>query len=289
MAYYDATASKDASEPIPFWVGERPGWRYVFLKAFIDESGTHADSPVVVMGAVLGDLRQWKLFDRKLKRLRADFGFNIFHSKDFRKAAGEFSGWSDEKRGALLGQFNTLVATMAPLCVFLPTDRYNREYKQKYAGGKVGLDSQYGVCFRHITARIISDLKVIPGPHLVHFIVESGHKNRGELDTIFDSIKAEAKRQNIAVTPQLTISDKESSLPLMAADYVAFINYKMECERLAGIAPEGGPGGGPTIFSTHVIGLIEGGLDLHQENVGELKRRDKADRRRAKSSARRSS
>jgi hypothetical protein len=35
------------------------------------------------MAALFGDARQWRLFERELNRLRRDFGFTIFHAKEF--------------------------------------------------------------------------------------------------------------------------------------------------------------------------------------------------------------
>lgn len=69
---------------------------FVFT-GYLDESGTHTESPLTVMGGVLGRAEQWERFEKEFSRLQADYGFRVWHTKNFKQKAGDFKGWTDEK------------------------------------------------------------------------------------------------------------------------------------------------------------------------------------------------
>jgi Protein of unknown function (DUF3800) len=57
---------------------------FVFT-AYLDESGTHGDSPVTVMGGILARAEQWKAFNIGFDAIRNRYGFKVFHTKKSRK------------------------------------------------------------------------------------------------------------------------------------------------------------------------------------------------------------
>jgi hypothetical protein len=56
----------------------------VILTAYMDESGTHDGSSYTTMSAVLANVAQWEMFEANFNKIRAEFGFRIFHTKKFR-------------------------------------------------------------------------------------------------------------------------------------------------------------------------------------------------------------
>jgi hypothetical protein len=69
----------------------------VILTAYLDESGTHDGSPVTVMGGMLANARQWEAFEKGFSKLKAVHGFQIFHTKKFKKKDGDFRGWTTDQ------------------------------------------------------------------------------------------------------------------------------------------------------------------------------------------------
>jgi hypothetical protein len=65
--------------------------------AYLDESGTHDGSPITVMGGVLARAEQWRDFEKKFTAVQSQYGFRVWHTKKFKKKAGDFRGWTDEK------------------------------------------------------------------------------------------------------------------------------------------------------------------------------------------------
>ena len=61
------------------------------------------------MGGFLGHAYQWRVFNRDLDRIRTEFGFRVFHAKEFKHKAGDFRGWSNEKCALLTERLADLV------------------------------------------------------------------------------------------------------------------------------------------------------------------------------------
>ena len=89
-----AALAKRFVSRLPLW---RPGQVFVILTAFLDEAGTHAGSPITVMAGVLGTANQWRRFEAELTKLKSRYGFEVFHTKQFKARSGEFRDWSAEK------------------------------------------------------------------------------------------------------------------------------------------------------------------------------------------------
>lgn len=62
----------------------------MILTAYFDESGTHGGSAVTVMGGIMANARQWTDFEAAFVGLKKKYGFEIFHTKKFKKRAAIF-------------------------------------------------------------------------------------------------------------------------------------------------------------------------------------------------------
>lgn len=213
---------------------------FVIFTAYFDESGTHDDSPALTLGALLGTARQWELIERRLKRMRREYGFSVFHAKEFKAKSGEFQGWSDQKRFLLLSELTDVVkhGLAATISVTLEKERYLKEYREAPRHKKMPLDSQFGVCFRHVISHLIRKLEADGKSHRLNVILESGHKNVGGAVKIFDEIKAELETDfGIDLLGIMSIARKQDSLPLMVADFMAHMAFARDRELRSGLAP----------------------------------------------------
>src|ERR1700722_10065825 len=113
------------------------------------------------MGAFLGHALQWQRFEKRLAKLQKRHGFRIFHAKEFKRKNGDFTGWSDDKCMALIGDLVALVRdklTMG-LTISLEHERFMKEYRAPPIPKKMSLDSQYGACFRGCLADLLTFLE----------------------------------------------------------------------------------------------------------------------------------
>lgn len=165
---------------------------FVIFTAYIDEADTHGAEPTMIMAAYLGHAYQWRRFEVKLRRIQAKFDFQVFHAKDFKAKAREFSGWSDDRCSQLIGELSQLVEQNLTegLAVFLEHSRYMNEYRASPVPKKMRLDSQYGVCFRACLGRILYTLERRGNRDKINVVIERGHRNVGDCERIFNDAKS---------------------------------------------------------------------------------------------------
>ncbi len=205
------------------------------LTAYLDESGTHDGSPVTVMGGMLANARQWERFESEFARLKRKHRFEIWHTKKFKASRGDFTGWSDQQRAALLAKLLRIVEEANAFTEGVTVTLDNADYEANYRGGakppsKLRLESRYGLCFRNcLVFFILEALKRSRKgqPPKLNFILESGHRNAQETLDIFNEMKRDLQEQNCDLLGDLTFSDKNSCDPLMMADFLAHWAYMM--------------------------------------------------------------
>jgi hypothetical protein len=216
-----------------------PDRLFVIFTAALDESDTHGKLPNTVMAALLGTANRWELLQYKIDELKSEYGFTIFHAKDFRARRGEFKGWSDSKCSRLVNDLAVGIRDnlTESVVIALPRDLYETEYRGGgYVPQKMRLDSQYGVCFRACMERLInivaSDLSEA---HKLYVVIERGHKNVNDADRIFYEIQEELLLRGINIMGAITIGKKETCPPLMVADFQAHTWYLSERRQKEGL------------------------------------------------------
>jgi Protein of unknown function (DUF3800) len=208
---------------------------------YMDESGTHDGSPITVMGGVLARAEEWRSFEERFECARKVHGFNVFHTKKFKRRAGDFKGWTNEKCLALLSDLAQLTGgglLTGAASVTLGNDAYDRYYKGDGAPRKVRLDSKYGLCFRTCLLHFIVETmkrqyrKKMPD---LHIVIEAGHRNSGDAERIFLEFKKELRDAGADMLRTLTLAEKDDCGQLMMADFVAHTTFSM------GISDKPGP------------------------------------------------
>jgi hypothetical protein len=190
------------------------------LTGYLDESGTHEGSEVTVMGGFLGRADQWRKFQIAFDEVKQRHGFCIFHTKKFKRRAGDFKGWRDDQVAALLVDLRQLISFGLTDSVAIALD--NETFKQYYKIEPTKLDSAYGLCFRTCLYYFILEAmkrkrrKKFPD---LHIVLEAGHRNAGDADRIFLEVRKEFAAVGLLQT--LTFSEKDECDPLMMADFAA--------------------------------------------------------------------
>ena len=198
----------------------------MILTAYLDESGTHGESPATVMGGMLANARQWEAFEQKFRQIKKQHKFRVFHTKKFKRRDGDFKGWSNEQCLGLVGALAPITATAFTegVTFLLDNAAYDTEYKSGDTPRKLRLDSKYGLCFRSCLYFFALEgiKRTFRGRYpTLNFVLESGHKNYGDALRIFNEVKAELKANACDMLGTIGSADKDDCDPLMMADFLA--------------------------------------------------------------------
>jgi hypothetical protein len=217
---------------------------FVILTAYLDESGTHGgdgtpDNPAsdaTVMAGMMGTTAQWMRFNREFDRLRRRDGFRIFHAKDFRRGAGEFSGWSYEKCERFI--LDLYESVSVDRLMFGTTFRLdNEKFKSEYLADrprKPQLDTAYGFCFRNCVFTFALEAERRLAHHKrwketkIGFVLESGHRHVGDAERIYSELKAEVQGWGLDILGPLTFATKKESAELSIGDCLAHTALSMD-------------------------------------------------------------
>ncbi len=213
----------------------------MIITAYGDEAATHGDNPRMTLGAIMGNAYDWRRFEKALTAIQSQYGFTIFHAKEFKNGKGEFKGWPREKRLALAHDLTDLIRTktMEGITVTVPREQYAARYRERCPEG-MHIDSQYGLAFRALMGQVVQVLVDRGGNnHTVHMVLESGHANVGDAVRIFNELKKRADRLGANLFGTITVAGKKdaSARPLMVADFLAHTHYLFDSRSQAGSAP----------------------------------------------------
>jgi hypothetical protein len=202
--------------------------------AYLDESGTHDGSPVTVMGGALARADQWQAYEKRFAAVQSQYGFRVWHTKKFKKKAGDFRGWSDQKCSDLYWSMRD-ISTRGITDVLLLT-LSNASFEADYRTGdnlprRARLDTAYGLCFRfslvHFIIEVLKRRRRNRIPPL-HIVLEAGHANLGDAQRIFVEEKRLSVYGGVPILRTLTVADKDDCGGLMMADFAAHSEYLME-------------------------------------------------------------
>jgi hypothetical protein len=210
----------------------------MILTAHIDESGTHADSPISVMAGYVGNATQWKHFKTDWAALVARAGVRHIHAVDLLKSTKQFKGWKPEEVNTLVISLDNVIARHLQLgfAVIVRDDDYRNIYGAGPHPKRPPKDSKYGVLFRaclvFVPGVIASELKLVgptamAEPTTINFALEGGHPNSGDARRLFDLYKKDALAEWQHLVGTLDTSTKDS-VGAQAADFLAYAMYRAE-------------------------------------------------------------
>jgi len=196
----------------------------LLIRAYFDDSGTHTDSLVTVMGGLLGTVDQWEEFERDwARKLDAPLpgkpalqkGFHLSHCN---AKSGEFSGYSDAEQDAVIHDFREIILNAKLTSMASCVDR--RAWNELVVGGyRDVLGDALSVCFFDCIDEVVRIVQPVYGHDKIAIIFDEGIWSQ-RLQTIGEQWN---NHQLDIVT--VTFAQISEVLPLQGADIVATENY----------------------------------------------------------------
>jgi hypothetical protein len=211
-----------------------PGARFMYWTAHIDESGTHSQSPILVMAAVLASAEKWEAFDAEWEALLAREALPHFHFTELTsRKRPRYDKYNSTQAQALIDECSAIVERHLEMsCVsILRKNDFNRLYKHReWKGAKIGRDSAIGVLFRATVSWIPEFLARagLDDDPKINFIYEAGVANSGDIERLYALFKKRAPEEFQRRLGTLTFAGKGEARGLEAADCLALGGLQQE-------------------------------------------------------------
>lgn len=193
------------------------------IAAYLDESGSHADSKIFALAGYYGDTQEWGIFSRQWKVAldRAGLNDNPFHMADFESCHGIFEGWSSSRKVALIEDLVGVIDRRELRGVGAAI--VMEDYKEVVAGASEFLENKWApyvvcqqLCYQIILKHTNADIIFI-------------HDRQDEYDYPARSWFLDYKDGHPEVADRMkgiTFSSKSDFRPLQAADILAYETAK---------------------------------------------------------------
>jgi hypothetical protein len=204
------------------------------LSAYMDETGHSKDEQqkFVGMAGLIAPAAQWEVFERKWKEILARKHFDIpyFHMTDFNARRKVFEGWSKEKLERLFGKLMITIecAHPVPFGAIVPMDDF-RSFTKEEQG--YFLDP-YFVCFISLVASATTFMEAmkVADEEKIALIFSDQVEFKNRALKMYKEIEEVGLYTRRSTPPDF--SDMRKSVPLQAADIVAYEMYKEFDRRL---------------------------------------------------------
>ena len=217
----------------------RPEGIVVVLRAYLDDSGTDNQSPIVLMAGYVARLRDWMRFESRGRKLLKQAGVNgPFHAKEFQNNNGAFKGWKPAKQLAFVTELND-AARDANVLLGICRATQKDTYRQR--GIQTGLNknrSAYGWCFQMAVDVLLEDEEV--GPLIrsegISFVVEDGNRNNPDVEAIYERYKATPSFGLREAFRGIYFVPKTDSVAIQFADFLAYFTrrHSEDCVKAGG-------------------------------------------------------
>lgn len=191
------------------------------LRAYFDESGKFNDprETVTCIGGCIAPVPAWEKFEPAWNAILKKFGVSHLHMKHFAHSTGEYKGWTEEKRRALMRQLLSVMEghIRKPIGAVLPLS----QYAELTPAQKEILPDPYVMCFQDCLslAGMVAD-ELYDRQAIVQLIFATRQKGDGAARQAYQLCK-----EKLPIGSRLASISFKTPFevpPLQAADLVAY-------------------------------------------------------------------
>jgi Protein of unknown function (DUF3800) len=195
------------------------------LKTYMDESGTHDESPVVTVGAYIARPEEWKNWTRDWNRQKrrvppARKPIKVFHAVDCANREGEFEGWTRPERDAFVIDLLPVLPrySLVGCAIGIHMQSFNDAMKS-HPELKEMFGTPYTACFQWVVQTVVNMLDAYGSDQRIGFFHECNDYTQ-EAVMAFEWVRKHRLRGRKAIS--LSFGGKEDYVPLQAADVLAY-------------------------------------------------------------------
>ena len=190
------------------------------LVAYFDAGLRFKPQRIFYIAGYVGRASQWRIFNRKWRKLLCENDLLFFRMADFVARVGPYEGWSDPKRLAVMKRIVALGSDGSRLRVaatLLPDD-----YDRLPDEDRARIPDQYGLCLTACVGRIAAIFRAQGIKEPVDYVFESGDDGQGTVKARLEEIfRSRASRTKYAFG-SLNFAGKTDFPALQLADILAY-------------------------------------------------------------------
>lgn len=193
-----------------------------FVRAYLDESGTHDGSDVTTVSVILSRPTLWKEWTKAWNVAKAPI--KVFHSTDCANFRREFEGWDKEYRDRYVANLLPVIGRFDFIGLVMGID--NRDVARlasEMPGARDTIGSPYMVCLQMALHRTLDYLNELGVNDRIAFVHED-NDFQAEAHRCFDWMKGLPSYRDREMT--LSFAPKKLAPPLQAADVFAYEGNK---------------------------------------------------------------
>jgi len=208
------------------------------LTCYLDDSGTHDESPLVTIAGYIMDDEGWAAFERDAELICANRGFagRPLHAVDMQQNNPPYEDWSILNKQAFIAQLCLALKPHGPLGSSISVTRKFYERRAREAG-RSSVYSPYAWAFQVILNWILTSVQI--GKKVreegVRFVVEQGSKNNDGIAHAYEYVARTYAEELGSTLRGLEFVPKGHSRAIQMADLLAYYSYRrgMHLEGLA--------------------------------------------------------
>ena len=177
-------------------LGLRGEDRAGMLAAYVDESGTHAGSPSVVLAVCVSPVDQWIRFEREWAELLAEHGLSFFHMTDCKNGRGEYIGWDQERKRRAIRRAMSIVGLRTHLRLALGVNLADFEEHTRF-GDNI---SPYTYCSIEMAKHVGEWMRRYHPTDRVSYVFESGTGWGGQITDVLNMMRPSARPGTVSVS-----------------------------------------------------------------------------------------
>lgn len=208
------------------------------FNAYIDDSGSHKDSRVFVLGGCIGPASDWSLWYPQWKGLLTNPGnghraIEYFHAVEAAHSGGEFRGWNKEESN--LFPIRLIPTIEKRRIVKFGVAIVMKDFREIITGKLLEeFKSPYYLCMLSCVALLRGLLKRQDAPRKerIGYIFEEQNEFEAHAKALYSEIKSVKRNERYYKMGPIAFDTKRNAPMLQAADLVAFETYSYMQERM---------------------------------------------------------
>lgn len=201
-----------------------------FFVGYLDDSGTHQGSEVVVAGAVMANVDAWSSVSESWQDVLDKYGVSCFHYSDYDSNQGEFRGWGED-RERKIAFLRELIGIASSNCSFVAYGNLRKSFEDAVAlyPQEAGLDL-YSLSVELCATYMLEVAKKDDQYERLDLNIPNKPRYTGDLLSYLMNRRKSFK---------LSINADSSLIPHQIADMVAREHYKFLKHLIASVEKEG--------------------------------------------------